>query len=562
MQDSPEAEKKDTPVVSRALPGEFPLPPPRAKAGVTSRAEEAGAGSPVTPAAAPAPRTPVARLEAPAWWRPSPAPLIALIFSCYAADCLLSGFPLGVGAALGVWLAAMAVLALRRDLPVFAVLLISLGSVLNAAALVIQGTWWSAFLGMLIVPAALYMPRWKQAVSNEKAAPSLLWWNYWFHRPAGGALCYWGRALAWALSILVGFVLFCVFLNIFAAGNPVVAMVRTWLEYVAGRWLGWLAIDWTIFQSLFKWFLGFIFFGFLLFPLRQRANAAGEQLRPAKPLLPSLPLVMLLFINLAFLIANGADLAFLWRAALPEGVSQTSYLYQGVESLEWAAVLAAVFLLGIFRSRGSVRGSAAGKIAGYVLVLQTGLLAASVALRLIRQIEAHGFSPFRVDGLLCLASGLILLVLLAGYMAGRGNFRRYLGYAAVVGYFVLTLLGICTPVQISGRLNLALMDDRPQWRFSAWDMNLFDVEQGENIPLAIAVYQKLSQTNPGEAAIIRERLSKAERRAELIGKEPESWRNANLRQDAMRYDAEWLHEVLKVTPKLNAAAPAETEGAL
>lgn len=493
------------------------------------------------------PSTTPCRLAPPPWWRPAPAPLIALIFSCYGVDCLLSGLPLGIGSALGVWLLAIAVLAVRRDLPVSAVLLISLGSVLNAAALVIQGTWWSVLLGLLIVPAALYLPRWQVAVPDEKREPSLYWWNYWFQCPKG-AICRGVRVLAWTLSVLVGLVLFCVFLNIFAVGNPVVAQVRLWLEYATGRWL-WMAIDWTIFPSLFKWFVGFVCFGFLLLPLRKRVQS-GERGELAKPFLPALPFVMLLFINLAFLIANGADLAFLWRGVLPEGISQTSYLYQGAESLIWAAVLAAIFLVGIFRSRGSVRGSFAGKIAGYVLVLQTGLLAASVALRLCRQIEAHGFSPFRVEGFLCLGSGVILLALLVGYMVGRGEFRRYLGQAAVVGYFVLTLVGICTPVQISGMLNLALMGDNPQWRFTAKDMWVFDVDKGENIPLAIAVYERELKTNRVEAAMIRSRfLDVAQKWAQCMGGEPASWRNVNLRQNWMRYHAEWICNLPLVTPE-------------
>lgn len=460
----------------------------------------------------------------------------------------MSGPPFGIGMALGVWLAAMAVLALRRDLPVSAVLLISLGSLLNAAALVIQGSWWNALLGVLLLPVALYLPRWLVAGPAEKAAPVYLWWNYWLRRPEGYSVRRWGRVLAWALSIAIGLVIFCVFLNLFATGNPVVAMVRAWLEQVAGKWLGWLRIDWTIFQSLFKWFLGFFFFGFLVFPLRKRKDAAAGDEAPTKPFLPALPFVMLFFINLAFLIANGADLMYLWRKVLPEGIGQTTYLYQGVEALVWAAALASVFLLGMFRRRGSVRASAAGKVAGYVLILQTGLLAASVALRLLRQIEAHGFSPFRIDGFLCLASGLVLLVLLAGYMGGKGLFRRYLGQAVVVGFFVFTLMGIRTPVQLSGDLNLALMDSNPQWRFTASDLGVFDVQNAENIPFAVAVYKAAAKTNPGEASAMYCMLMWAQTAAERQGKEPASWRNVNLRQSIMQYDAELLRHLPGVTP--------------
>lgn len=259
------------------------------------------------------------------------------------------------------------------------------------------------------------------------------------------------------------------------------------------------------------------------------------------PILPALPFVVLLFINVAFLIANGADLAFLWRGILPEGISQTFYLYKGVEALLWAAVLAAVFLLGAFRGRGSVRASLPGKVAGYALVLQTVLLAASVCLRLVRQVEAYGFSPTRVTAALCMLSGFVLLLLLVGYMAGRGGFRCYLMRAITVAFFALTLAGIRTPRQLSGDLNLVLMDDNPQWNFTVDDMEVFGVARGENIPFALAVYRACMAERPGEAGAIRRLyLAPAAKWASNEGREPKSWRNVNLRQEMLRYDAECI----------------------
>lgn len=478
-------------------------------------------------------------LKAPPFWRSSPAAWWALLMSCYGTDVLLSDSPLGIGAALGVWLVAMAVLVVRRDLPAAAVAFIAFGSVLNAAALVVQGTWWNAVLGILLLPFVLYLPRWREA-SAEKPKPSLCWWNYWFQRPEGwySSKLHWGRVTAWALTLLIGLGVFCVFLNIFAAGNPVVALVRTWLQEVAGTWLGWIRIDASIFSAIAKWWFGFVFFGFLLFPLR-RAVAETAAPVPSKPILPALPFVVLLFINVAFLIANGADLAFLWRGVLPEGISQTSYLYKGVDALLWAAVLAAVFLLGAFRNRGSVRASLPGKAAGYALVLQTALLAASVCFRLVRQVEAYGFSPTRVVAALSLSAGFVLLMLLVGYMAGKGYFRRYLTRAAAVAFFALTFAGIRTPTQLSGDLNLALMGDNPRWNFTASDMRVFDVARGENIPFALAVYRECLTERPEEAEAIRSHyLSQGAKFAAIDGREPNSWRNVNLRQAMLRYDAE------------------------
>ncbi len=529
--DLPEPEKSEP--VFPCVASRADLPTPSAASPSQSPEEKAHPFSAVAPPEAKPP------LAAPSFWRSSPATWLALILCCYGTDVLLSDAPLGVGAALGVWFAAMAVLILRRDLPASVVIAIALGSVFNAAALVVQGAWWNAVLGLALLPAFLYLPRWRGA-SGDKAEnkPSLCWWNYWFRRPEGYSKLPWGRILAWVVTLLIGLGVFCVFLNILAAGNPVVELVRAWLQEVAGTWLGWIRIDFSIFSSVVKWWFGFVFFGFLLFPLRRIKAGEEKPPVPEKPFLPALPLVVLSFINVAFLIANGADLAFLWRGILPDGISQTSYLYKGVEALLWAAALAAVFLLGAFRSRGSVRASVPGKAAGYALVLQTALLAASVCLRLVRQVEAYGFSPTRVTAAICLLAGFALLVLLAVYMAGSGHFRRYWMRAAVVALFALSLIGLRTPKQMSGDLNLLLMDAHPQWRFTAADMEVFGVAQGENIPFALAVYRSCLENAPEEAEAIRRLyLVPGARRAAFEGREPKSWRNVNLRQGILRYDA-------------------------
>ena len=127
--------------------------------------------------------------------------------------------------------------------------------------------------------------------------------------------------------------------------------------------------------------------------------------RPGSPWLPHLPAVSLLFINLAFLVNNGTDVAFLWRGSVPDGISQTAYLHDGADSIMLAAFLSALVLLVLFRPEGSVRASKTGIVLGFILAAQTGLLAASVGMRLYFQIKDFGFSPNRVTAGIYLLMG-------------------------------------------------------------------------------------------------------------------------------------------------------------
>ncbi|MCD7798706.1 MAG: DUF4173 domain-containing protein [Akkermansiaceae bacterium] len=515
------------------LPGEA-APPDQSK---TGRSEKCGApslGKSKSGASAPPPLPPKKRkkleLKPPSWWRESPAPLLALLMACYAMDCLTSSGPLGAGAALGVWLLALAVLVLRRDLSGGAVLLICVGSVLNAAGLVISGAWWCLLLGVLFLPVVLYLPARRGDDAGDVREKALSWWGYWFHGRAGHASGASARLLAWGLSLVSGVAIFAVFLNIFADGNPVVALVRDWLINFFGTWFGWLKIDWSILVQIYFWFFGFLLFGLLTFR-RRKAAAPPQTPSPGRcPLLPAFPFILLFFINLAFLIVNSSDVAYLWRGLAPENISLTQYLYEGADSVMYASVLAGLILLVLFRARGSVRASWPGKAAAYVLMLQTLLLAASVALRLWHQIADLGFTPRRVLGIWLLAGGLIILFCLLGYMHGKGRLMRFAFHTAVVLFLGCSLAGVRTPTQMSGDLNMLLMKSFPHWKFQADDLALFKVRQGENVSFAIAVYQKALESEPAEADAIRALYGGSFGPMELFGLDGRglSWRNYNI----------------------------------
>lgn len=186
------------------------------------------------------------------------------------------------------------------------------------------------------------------------------------------------------------------------------------------------------------------------------------------PWLPHLPAVSLLFINLAFLVNNGTDVAFLWRGSVPDGISQTAYLHDGADSIMLAAFLSALVLLVLFRPEGSVRASKTGIVLGFILAAQTGLLAASVGMRLYFQIKDFGFSPNRVTAGIYLLMGACFLYLLFRYMAGHGNWLRYGKLCGATALVFLALTGLRSPSQLSGDLNLMTMDRAAGLVFQRW----------------------------------------------------------------------------------------------
>lgn len=444
------------------------------------------------------------QVEIPEWWRSSPAPLIALVLACYAMDCLCltNGGCVGAGAALGLWLLAVAVLVLRRDLSGRRVLLITMGSLINVAAMIVSGSEVSVLLGVTLMVFCVYMPftssEMGKANQKKEGVSYCHWWNYWFIKSYRVHFRKWTKIVAWGASIAFGVLAFAVFLNIFAEGNPLVEVIRDGIEEFAGKWLYWVRLDHAIFSQMLAWIWGGVLFGLLLLPHSVKPSAK-EQPAVGKSLLPAFPFVLLLFINLAFLIVNSTDIVFLWRGVVPDGISRTDYLYDGAQSVAWASVCAGGILTLLFRTRGSVRSSAMGKVAAYFLVFQTLLLSVSVALRLYNQIERYGFTPFRIEGAWCLLCGAVLLVLLLFYMVGQGVFRRLVVSSTVAVLFVLSAAMVRPPDALSGDLNMMTMADHPNWVFSSEDLSRCGVDT--NIPFAVAVHERLLKTNPQEAKI-------------------------------------------------------------
>ncbi|MFQ7016000.1 DUF4153 domain-containing protein [Akkermansia sp.] len=441
-----------------------------------------------TPVRPPAPPLP------PSWWRHGNIPLLALVCSGFAADFMFGTLQgLGIGTALGILLYTAAFLMLRTDISRKEQWFLGVMAVLNATAAGLNlspDSDYNLLVAMFLPLAVIFLPQ-KEGNGYVPGTRYTSWLEYKFFRMNQARKAAQGLRgkLPLAASIAVGIFLFLFFLSIFADGNPVVASVRTAMNELAVRYLSWLLPSRETFVHMLLWVLGSLSFGILTMHRKCTPFGGDRPLRPEKPWLPSLPAISLLFINLAFLVNNGTDMAFLWSGTVPEGISQTGYLHEGADSLTLAAILSALILLVMFRSSGSVRASKTGTVLGFLLAVQTGLIAASVAVRLYNQIEDFGFSPTRVTAGIYLLLGACFLGLLFVYMAGSGNWERYGMRCGALSLVFLCLAGFRSPSQLSGDLNLMTMDSHPNWYFSDGDLLRFGIR--DNFPFAAAVYQRL-----------------------------------------------------------------------
>ncbi len=450
----------------------------------------------------------------PTWWRLGSVPFIVLILAAAGLDLAWPVLCGGIGAGIGCALWCLAILLLRRDFSKGETWFLGALALITLVALGVSGNvlnWASAFA----LPLALVLIPKPQAVTSTRYHN---WWGYWFARRkvvAQGRWAWLRQILPTLITVFVGVALFIVFLIIFASGNPVVLLVWETICDWWNRLVEWLELDWDFVGHAALWLLAFFLFGIYTF-----ARPAEPKPLPALPaavvksgrsLLPHLPLASLIGINLAFLIATGTDIAYLWFGRAPEGVSQTTYLHDGAASITWAAVLASAILIFLFRPTGSARQGRCTRVAGYLLVLQTFLLAVSVYVRLYHQVGDFGFTPRRIQAAEALLLGLDGLVILICYMSCSGSFWKYTRICLGSMLLIFIAFGICPPAELAGNLNLRYAATHPHWKFTLADFKpgCFMVEDN----LAFALYVQQHQL-PAENEHFGLRLQNAAQRLE------------------------------------------------
>ena len=449
-------------------------------------------------------------MKDPAWWRLGWVPCVVLMLVAAAADLcfpvLQMGMQyMGVGSGLGVLLFMTALLLLRRDFSrreqVFLILL----AVIAATGLLVCGSSVGWVLA-LTLPFSVIMVCPGREVPVEDDVEYRSWWGYWRAHRSKANLGIIRKVLPMLISIVVGVVCFVAFLCIFASGNPVVQMVWEWLVQWWNRIMSYLQITEDFWVHAIIWGLGVLAFG--IFTVQRPLNrqfckenaAAPEPVAAGSSMLPHLPFMVLSGVNLAFLISTATDVAFLWFRRVPEGISQTEYLYDGAESIIWAAVLAAVLLIYFFRRRGSVRRTVLARGLGYILLLQTLLLAGSVYVRLFYQIQQYAFTPLRILAAEFLLMGVAGLLILLCYMRSNGGFLRHARICiATLGLMGLSFT-ISPPAALAGDLNMRLSASHPDWEFSRGDFNASCFHIADNLSFALHVYEQ-TKLQPDETSL-------------------------------------------------------------
>lgn len=450
---------------------------------------------PVKPAAASAPAPLPKTTEDPTWWRKGVVPYLVLILAAAAADLYwVRDCGLGMGAGIAGILLTLAILLLRKDLSRGETLFLTALAIINGAALLVSGSMLNYFLGIIVPIFLLALPS-SLAEPESTNVQYRSWWGYWTARrpkPKSHGKAILRNVMPTVISVLVGAALFIAFLTIFASGNPFVAQIREWIVTKWNEMLVYLNISWDFMWHLVYWFVGLILFGIYARrrPYMPTVIPATRKAPAGTTLLPHLPLFALIGINLAFLVATSTDIAYLWFKNIPEGISQTAYLHEGADSIIWAAILAALVLIILFRSTGIARQSIAAKGAAYILIIQTFLLAASVYLRLFYQISDYGFTFRRILAGELLLLGLVGLVILVFYIATEGRFWRCAKVCLGIMLLLVIAGGIITPSRLAATLNMQYIAANPHWKFDSRDFGYGRFDTVAHLAFAEMVYRQ------------------------------------------------------------------------
>ncbi len=499
--------------VSELPPPVPPLPAAAPKPAVAAPARPL-TGLPTVP---PIPKPqPPPEAKDPAWWRLGSIPFLVLILCAAGADLAWPEMEgIGIGAGIGCALWTLAFVLLRRDLSKGeTAFLIGLAAI-SFIALAVSGSAFNWVFSFVLPLLLLTFP------TPHKNGPGRYrtWWGYWVARRKTvkkGRWAWLRQILPTLITVFVGVALFVLFLCIFASGNPVVLLVWDTICEWWNALVEFLQLDWDFVAHVGIWIVGIIVFGFYTFnrpaaiPSAPAAPAAPKE---GRSILPHLPLASLVGINLAFLVATATDIAYLWFGRVPEGVSATVYLHEGAVSITWAAVLASAILVFLFRRDGTARQGFLTRAAGYVLVLQTFMLAVSVYMRLFHQIDDYGFTVRRIQAAEALLLGLDGLVILVCYMACSGGFWKYTRICLGSMLLMFVAFGICPPAELAGNLNLHYAPSHEKWTFCSNDFrkDCFSVE--DNLAFALYVQERWPDQFDYFTARLESAALKVERRA-------------------------------------------------
>ena len=222
-----------------------------------------------------------------------------------------------------------------------------------------------------------------------------------------------GSFLGGCLLVVPALVLTLIFGFLLTSGNA-----------VFGNWTNtffsslWKMVEFYFdFWRIFLWF----FIAFLALPLIRPVNVSSwwwswtqhlprfKERVPVRAAMMSSGLILIV-LNMLFLVANIADILFLWSGReLPSGVNYSQFVHQGVNSLIVTVLLSAVVLTIIFQQALSIAQRHELKLLALVWIAQNLFLILSVGLRLKLYIEAYDMTVARLGVI------IFLMLVACGY---------------------------------------------------------------------------------------------------------------------------------------------------
>ncbi len=226
------------------------------------------------------------------------------------------------------------------------------------------------------------------------------------------------------------------------------AIFRQWLTGLDTAVIAWIA-SFDFSPVRFLLWIALASFGLALARPRPAPGAPRRWTRPAGYIFRTDATVaiwqscaVLVVLNAMFFAVNTIDMVYLWsgtRRALPENVSFSEFVHEGVYSLIFAVVLSAIVMAILFQQEAKVSRNRVLKVLAWTWIAQNVVLIAGVFLRLKLYVDAYQMSELRVY------VGCFLLLVTAGFgllawHIARGGNVSTLIWRNVIATFVLFFL--------------------------------------------------------------------------------------------------------------------------
>jgi Domain of unknown function (DUF4173) len=285
------------------------------------------------------------------------------------------------------------------------------------------GRWLSQVVALLRAPGRVF---WLASMLIEASFSEGLSWTTGF--------------MGMCLLTMPALVLALIFGTLLASGNVVFG---TWME----NFFNWFWTNLLLYLDPVRITLWFLV-AFLALPFLRPVNVSTwwwswtHRLPRLPEVLPTRAALfnsvfILTLLNLLFLVANVADALFLWSGeALPQGVTYSSFVHSGVNSLTVTVILSAFVLTTLFQQASPVSQRHELKWLGYAWIVQNLFLLMSVALRLKLYIEAYDMTVLRLSVIIFLA------LVAAGYLLLTIKIARDRSLSWLVGGCILAMFTV------------------------------------------------------------------------------------------------------------------------